>query len=66
MSSAFAVAVGGSVEAPGLARRAVGANDPTLPPPAPPTGGDASGGWGLFLVNQIAARWGVCPAPGGT
>jgi hypothetical protein len=34
--------------------------------PAPPTGGSASGGWGLFLVDQIAERWGVCPASAGT
>ena len=35
-------------------------------PPAPPTSGNASGGWGLFLVDQIAERWGVSPAPAGT
>lgn len=35
-------------------------------PPAPPTSGDESGGWGLFLVDQVAERWGVCPAPAGT
>ncbi len=35
-------------------------------PPAPPTSGDASGGWGLFLVDQVAERWGVTPAPAGT
>jgi anti-sigma regulatory factor (Ser/Thr protein kinase) len=35
-------------------------------PPAPPTRGNASGGWGLFLVDQIAGRWGVSPAPAGT
>jgi anti-sigma regulatory factor (Ser/Thr protein kinase) len=34
--------------------------------PAPPTSGDSSGGWGLFFVDQIAKRWGVCPAPSGT
>ena len=119
MSSGFQVALRGGVEAPGLARRAIAANEPTLPasvrddvsllvtelvtnamrhggaapdrplhvefrrqadrvrvevvdpgtdfePPARPTGGDASGGWGLFLVDQIAARWGVRPALGGT
>jgi|SRR5215211_2066743 len=32
----------------------------------PPESGDSSGGWGLFLVDQIAERWGVCPAPAGT
>jgi anti-sigma regulatory factor (Ser/Thr protein kinase) len=34
----------------------------------PPTSlnGNASGGWGLFLVDQIAERWGVSPAPAGT
>jgi anti-sigma regulatory factor (Ser/Thr protein kinase) len=119
MSSGFGVALRGGMEAPGLARRAIAANAPTLPasvhddvsllvtelvtnalrhggaaadrpvqvefrrqadrirvevvdpgtdfaPPAPPTGGDESGGWGLFLVDRIAARWGVCPAPAGT
>jgi anti-sigma regulatory factor (Ser/Thr protein kinase) len=35
-------------------------------PPSPTTNGDESGGWGLFLVDQIAERWGVCPAPAGT
>jgi anti-sigma regulatory factor (Ser/Thr protein kinase) len=35
-------------------------------PPASPTNGDSSGGWGLFLVDQIAERWGVSPAPVGT
>ena len=24
------------------------------------------GGWGLFLVDRIADRWGIEPAPGGT
>jgi signal transduction histidine kinase len=32
MSSGFQVALRGGVEAPGLARRAIAANDPTLPP----------------------------------
>jgi hypothetical protein len=31
MSSGFAVALRGGTEAPGLARRAIAANDPTLP-----------------------------------
>jgi len=119
MSAGFAVVLRGCLEAPGLARRAIAANAPTLPPslqddvsllvtelvtnavrhggaatdrplqvelrrqadrirvevvdpgsdfepPAPPANGDASGGWGLFLVDQIAERWGVCPAPAGT
>jgi hypothetical protein len=35
-------------------------------PPAPPTSGDASGDWGLFLVDQAAVRWGVRPARAGT
>jgi anti-sigma regulatory factor (Ser/Thr protein kinase) len=35
-------------------------------PPASPTNGDSSGGWGLFLVDRIAERWGVSPAPTGT
>ncbi len=29
-------------------------------------GGDSNGGWGLFLVDRIAERWGIFPAPGGT
>jgi anti-sigma regulatory factor (Ser/Thr protein kinase) len=33
---------------------------------AAPMSGDASGGWGLFLVDQIAERWGVHPASSGT
>jgi anti-sigma regulatory factor (Ser/Thr protein kinase) len=118
MSSGFAVALRGAADAPGLARRAIAAKDPTLPPsvqddvwllvtelvpnavrhggaandrplqvefrrqadrirvevvdsgtdfepPAPPTS-DASGGWGLFLVDRVAERWGVCPARAGT
>ena len=28
--------------------------------------GDHSGGWGLFLVDQIADRWGVRRTPSGT
>ena len=35
-------------------------------PPESPINGDSSGGWGLFLVDQIAERWGVCPATAGT
>jgi anti-sigma regulatory factor (Ser/Thr protein kinase) len=35
-------------------------------PPATPTNGDSSGGWGLFLVDQIAERWGVSAAASGT
>jgi anti-sigma regulatory factor (Ser/Thr protein kinase) len=34
--------------------------------PSPPTNGDWSSGWGLFLVDRIAASWGVSPAPAGT
>jgi anti-sigma regulatory factor (Ser/Thr protein kinase) len=119
MSSGFEVVLRAGVEAAGVARRAIAANDSTLPPslqddvsllvselvtnavrhggaatdrhlqlefrrqadrirvevvdpgtdselPSPPTSGDESGGWGLFLVDQIAERWGVCPAPAGT
>lgn len=32
----------------------------------PPVRGDSSGGWGLFLVDRIAQRSGVSPAPAGT
>ena len=35
-------------------------------PPARTRNGDSNGGWGLFLVDRIAERWGVCPAPAGT
>jgi anti-sigma regulatory factor (Ser/Thr protein kinase) len=31
-----------------------------------PSRGDESGGWGLFLVDQIAHRWGVTPTASGT
>jgi anti-sigma regulatory factor (Ser/Thr protein kinase) len=34
--------------------------------PSAPANGDSSGGWGLFLVDQIAQRWGVSSAPAGT
>jgi anti-sigma regulatory factor (Ser/Thr protein kinase) len=34
--------------------------------PARPVDGRRNGGWGLFLVERIADRWGVCPAPSGT
>jgi hypothetical protein len=33
--------------------------------PAPPAGNE-SGGWGLFLVDQIADRWGVDCTTSGT
>jgi anti-sigma regulatory factor (Ser/Thr protein kinase) len=36
-----------------------------MPPPAILTG-DSAGGWGLFLVDQVADRWGVSPASAGT
>lgn len=36
-----------------------------VPPPAI-LSGDPAGGWGLFLVDQVADRWGVSPAPAGT
>ena len=35
-------------------------------PPPTPSKGDSSGGWGLFLVDQIAERWGVTTARAGT
>jgi anti-sigma regulatory factor (Ser/Thr protein kinase) len=119
MSAGFEVVLGGGLEAGWIARHALIANDPTLPPSVqddlsllvtelvtnavrhggatddgpvqvefrrrngrirvevvdpgtdfepttPPTKGDASGGWGLFLVDQIADSWGVSPAPDGT
>ncbi len=119
MSRGTQVLLRGTVEAGGLARRAIAAGDPTLPPsarddvlllvtelvtnavrhgggvpdrsieldiqredgyvrvrvvdpgtdfarPESPSHGDSSGGWGLFLVDRIAERWGVCPAPSGT
>jgi anti-sigma regulatory factor (Ser/Thr protein kinase) len=34
------------------------------PAPSPVRG--ESGGWGLILVDRIADRWGVSPAPSGT
>jgi anti-sigma regulatory factor (Ser/Thr protein kinase) len=30
-----------------------------------PVAGDSDGGWGLFLVDRISARWGVRPVPSG-
>ena len=36
-----------------------------IPPPAI-LSGDSAGGWGLFLVDQVADRWGVSPASAGT
>ena len=30
-----------------------------------PAHGDSHGGWGLFLVDRISARWGVRPVPSG-
>jgi anti-sigma regulatory factor (Ser/Thr protein kinase) len=35
-------------------------------PPSPSTPIDSSGGWGLFMVDQIAERWGVYRAAAGT
>jgi anti-sigma regulatory factor (Ser/Thr protein kinase) len=35
-------------------------------PPESPTNGNSAGGWGLYLVDQIAERWGVSPSPAGT
>jgi anti-sigma regulatory factor (Ser/Thr protein kinase) len=35
-------------------------------PPSRPTNGTAAGGWGLFLVDRIAERWGVRPDASGT
>ncbi len=34
--------------------------------PSRPVDGTPSGGWGLFLVDRIAERWGVRPAAAGT
>jgi anti-sigma regulatory factor (Ser/Thr protein kinase) len=34
--------------------------------PGPARATDGTGGWGLFLVDQIAERWGVSPASPGT
>jgi anti-sigma regulatory factor (Ser/Thr protein kinase) len=34
--------------------------------PPQPTNGDANGGWGLFLVDRIAERWGVDTTARGT
>jgi anti-sigma regulatory factor (Ser/Thr protein kinase) len=34
--------------------------------PTRPVKGDSFGGWGLYLVDQIAETWGVMPAPSGT
>jgi anti-sigma regulatory factor (Ser/Thr protein kinase) len=36
------------------------------PPESRPSNGDSNGGWGLFLVDRIAERWGVQPDPSGT
>lgn len=32
----------------------------------PPSKGDNSGGWGMFLVDRIADRWGITPTGSGT
>jgi anti-sigma regulatory factor (Ser/Thr protein kinase) len=32
----------------------------------PPPEGGKSGGWGLFLVDEIADRWGITPTGSGT
>jgi anti-sigma regulatory factor (Ser/Thr protein kinase) len=34
--------------------------------PPEPRKGDSSGGWGLYMVDRIAERWGVSPASNGT
>jgi len=34
--------------------------------PPRPTKGDATGGWGLFLVDRVATCWGVSPPRAGT
>jgi anti-sigma regulatory factor (Ser/Thr protein kinase) len=39
---------------------------PGFSPPATPAGLDASGGWGLYLMDRIADRWGVEPTPSGS
>ena len=36
------------------------------PPGGTPPTGDSSGGWGLFLVDRVADRWGVRPGASGT
>ena len=36
-----------------------------MPPPAI-LSGDSAGGWGLFLVDQVADQWGVSPGTAGT
>lgn len=61
MSSGFALALRGGPESARLARRAIAFGPPRARPK-----GDSSGGWGLVLVDRIAERWGVCPAPAGT
>jgi anti-sigma regulatory factor (Ser/Thr protein kinase) len=38
----------------------------TFMPPPTILSGDSAGGWGLFLVDQVAKRWGVSPATAGT
>jgi anti-sigma regulatory factor (Ser/Thr protein kinase) len=35
-------------------------------PPSPSVPIDSSGGWGLFLVDRIAERWGIRPTAAGT
>jgi anti-sigma regulatory factor (Ser/Thr protein kinase) len=37
-----------------------------FPRPAGPPGPGAIGGWGLYLVAEVAKRWWVEPAPDGT
>jgi two-component sensor histidine kinase len=46
----------------------VGVVDPGsgFEPDGPHAQRDEPGGWGLFLVDRIADRWGVRPAPAGT
>jgi signal transduction histidine kinase len=34
--------------------------------PDPPLPGGAAGGWGLYLVERVADRWGVLPAASGS
>jgi anti-sigma regulatory factor (Ser/Thr protein kinase) len=119
MSPALQLAVPGDLEAGHVARHAIAASEPTLPPsvqgdlsllvtelitnavrhggagpdrplslevrrrdgrirvqvidpgtdfdpPSASTAIESSDGWGLFMVDRIAERWGVCRAPAGT
>ena len=50
----------GPVVHPGAVRVQVTDDGPdSAPPPSPDPGDLAAGGWGLFLVEELADRWGV-------